>query len=376
MSDEEEKLRPYEDYLDHDNPWRAERTNRLRLAAGSIRYNIAFLDEALGGIMPNDLVVFGAGTGIGKTQLAAALALSAISQGRQVLLYALEAGHLEIHSRIKYMRIAEYFYSHRSEFPSNVHLNYFDWHRGKLDNVFDVLEYKIADELKSELALLQILSPTHGDFSARTITSLTKEWSSASLVLLDHLHKLNLEEEVTENKKTQFVPENIGIKRAVSELRDFVNTHETPVIAFSHLRKATFSNKMIIPTIEELHGSSEISKQANAVVTFAKARRVVDKEKNEFKLTPGHTFVRINKARNGADACTHYAAIMMYDLGRHAYSPGYIPCECDYWATEVTPLKSKAELAHWMENAQIFQERNSFIQPPRQRNYEAGTADD
>lgn len=345
------------------NLWRAERSNRLRLAAQAIRYGINFLDEVLGGILPIDLVVIGAATGIGKTDLACLIAKSAIQQGRQVIFYALEAFQTEIHSRIKYQAIAEYFFAHRQEFPSFIHLNYFDWAHGKFDHELAPLEEKIAEDLHEQMHMLEIISPTHGELSAKSITQMTKDWSTASLVILDHLHKLDLGDET----------ENRGIKNAVSELRDYVNSAEVPVIAMSHLRKEERRSLSLIPATEELHGSSEISKQANAVITFAPVKKIISRDKTETKLSVGHTFVRVTKARLGAEGATHYAGLLKYDLSRHAYMPAYWPFECDKWATEVTPLP-RSDFTHWMKDAKEF--NAPVIQPRGQRDYAAGERDD
>ncbi|MFN7262531.1 MAG: hypothetical protein ACK5UJ_01840, partial [Pseudobdellovibrionaceae bacterium] len=42
---------------------------RAGLVKGITRFGISFLDEALDGILPIDLVLFGASSGVGKTSL-------------------------------------------------------------------------------------------------------------------------------------------------------------------------------------------------------------------------------------------------------------------------------------------------------------------
>lgn len=347
--------------VDLHNPWRMERANRLRLAASELPFGISYLDDALGAIQPIDFIVIGAGTGIGKTEIASVIAKAVVAKGKHVLFYALEAFRGEIHSRIKYQAIAEYYFANRAEFPLSMHLTYHEWARGLFDKELEGLEEKIAEELTQSLSLLEVIHPTTSEFTARDLTELTKEWSSASLVILDHIHYLHWGSEI----------ENTGIRNAVSELRDFVNETEVPVIALSHLRKADKRDESLIPTTEELHGSSEISKRANSVVTFGPAYSF-QRDEEEIKLPAGHTFVRVNKARNGSEGCTHNAGLLRFDLSRHTYAPTYIPFECNRWATELTPM---IEFKRWMKHGKHYQ-THSLIQPSRPRTYERGTCDD
>ena len=76
---------------------RAQRTEdgRLRRVMTGIRP----LDEMLLGFCERDLVLLGARTGVGKTQLATAIAVNLALRGSRTLFIALEAHHREMEDR-------------------------------------------------------------------------------------------------------------------------------------------------------------------------------------------------------------------------------------------------------------------------------------
>lgn len=325
------------------NPWHEERHYRLKLAQGRVPFGVSYLDDALGGLSPVDLIVLGAATGVGKTEIAAILAREIVRAGKRVVFYALEAAKYEICSRMKYQLLAEYFFAHRASFPASIHLNYHDWYQGKYDVPLADLDGMVSSALKDTMAGLRVITPTTSEFTAQDVTQLTREWTAAGAVILDHLHYLHWGE----------ATENLALRNACAELRDFVNTEEVPVIALSHLRKTDRRDQSVIPTTEELHGTSEISKRANAVICFARARNVTTVSGNEAVVRGGATFVRVNKARNGAEACTQYAGLLDFDLSTHAYSEKYFPFEVDRWATEATAVPIE-KFKYWMRNGKEF----------------------
>ena len=65
-------------------------------------YGVPCLDHALGGIYKNDLVVVGADSGVGKSELVLNIAKYNASRGKRVVLYYLEGGHTEAMRRMKW----------------------------------------------------------------------------------------------------------------------------------------------------------------------------------------------------------------------------------------------------------------------------------
>jgi replicative DNA helicase len=83
-----------------------ERSERRRLGARALPYHHAFLDDYLRCIMPNDLILLGAETGAGKTELARHIGAANARNGKRVYYFALEAEDKEIERRTKYAELA------------------------------------------------------------------------------------------------------------------------------------------------------------------------------------------------------------------------------------------------------------------------------
>lgn len=324
------------------NPWRQETFNRKRLALSRRYYGISYLDDALLGIKANDLVVIGAETGVGKTQICTAIAAFNALQQINVTYYALEAADYEIHTRIKYQRIAENFFTFRGDFPDYLRLNFKEWECGKFDEFLDKLDEKVSKELEVEYSSLRIHTPNISNFTTKNFADIYEQEESdkCALFILDHLHYLWWGNE----------NEYQAIRNAIAKIRDLVNQTELPLILVSHLRKEERGNQSIIPTYHELHGSSEIAKRASAVITFAPAYQITRDDGQTFDCAPGSTFVRVGKARSASTSVTRYAALLEYDLSSNKYKNGYVPFYCDRMATTLKELP-KSNWERWMKNA-------------------------
>ncbi len=71
-------------------------------AQSMIPFGVQYLDRALSGIFPNDLIIVGAATGAGKSELATTIAIHNAELGNRVAFFALEAHHGEIELRTKF----------------------------------------------------------------------------------------------------------------------------------------------------------------------------------------------------------------------------------------------------------------------------------
>lgn len=308
-------------------------------------YGIDYLDDALLGISPKDFVVIGAKTGVGKTELGRLIAFHNAKIGKRVLLYALEAEPFEIHRRIKYQLIADQFFKNRNSFPPDFYFSYAKWSRDEFRDLkqFDMFEEAAIKQLEKLLDSMKVIYTTSADFSkgslVNTYETLKNEFD---LVILDHLHFLAPEESETETAH---------IRDTVCRLRNLINTHGLPVVAFSHLRKEDRGSKSVVPTIEELHGSSEISKQANHVVTLAPAYTLPSAVSDNETVTPypGTTLLHVAKSRNGERGCTKYAVAIQFNSETNRYDPGYSPYRINRHHDELVPVKAEEEIEPWMK---------------------------
>lgn len=315
-----------------------ERTQRKVHGSACLSFGVQFLDEALGGIYSNDLILYGAKTGIGKTQLATITAMANAAAGKRVHFFALEAEPNEIERRIKYQVLADCFFKTlRKDFPS-LHLNYMDWHYGKLDESLGHIEPEIE-------SIIQGLYPTlwtfyrQGDF---TIQDFEKQFlaiqEQTDLVILDHLHYFDFDDE----------NENRAMKGAVKKIRDLALLTGKPVILIAHLRKTDRKLKQLVPGVDEFHGSSDVTKIATKVVTLAPCHE---------DLATGNrwpTFARIAKCRVDGSR-TRHVGLLGFNADTATYGRNYYLGRLSPAEDEFQPITQFGDLPHWAKAGQVLQ---------------------
>lgn len=302
-------------------------------------YGIPFLDDATNGIRPTDLIVVAGKTGVGKTQLATLIAFHNAKKGKKVFLFALEAEQYEIVRRIKYQIVAKLFFERKEKYPG-VYINYCDFTYGKLPELRD-LELEACELFEMQTENIRIHTPTSAEFGKEELSTLYEAWSDAAdLIILDHIHYLTQGERESEYDH---------IKKTMCTLRNAVNRKEVPIIAFSHLRKENKRDAGLVPALEELHGSSEISKQANLVVGFSPVYELPKKDnpKEVFETPAGATLCKIIKARAAHDGCDRYAAYMPFDMETRTYKETYVPYRINKHLDNLTTVPIQ-DFERWM----------------------------
>lgn len=321
-----------------------ERLMRSEDAKRACQYGIPFLDDALNGIRPTELVILGGKTGAGKTQLGSIIALNNVANGKRVLFVALEAEQFEIERRLKFQIMAKEFYARRGDYPATIKLTYTDWLFDKYGKDLDELD-AFGDGALSQLKQnLTCYSPNMADFSKRDFSTVYESLTDGhDLVVFDHIHYLAQDDKEHEYEH---------IKKTMWQLRNDINRKRVPIIAMSHLRKEDKKDKAILPAIEELHGSSEITKQANHVVVFAPVWQLPKKTNPDEMFQPpvGSTLCRILKTRSGHSCADRYAALMKFNLQEQHYDPDYVPYEIDRYSTTLTPMRYQ-DFEFWMGKA-------------------------
>lgn len=306
-------------------------------------FGLDYLDDALVGIRPSELVIIAGRTGVGKTELGVHIArLNA--QKSKVLLVALEAESQEVERRIKYQLIANKYFAHRADFSGVRRLSFTEWLHAEYGDNLDVLEHWASENLKPYLGNLEIFSPEIAQFKKSDFCLIYEDAAKrgCELVILDHLHYISPEDRENEYDH---------MKQVMWKLRDLINRYRVPLVAFSHLRKESRKDDTLVPTLEDLHGSSEISKQANHVIAFAPCYSVPSRHdpKVQINTLPGSTFCRILKTRTGHIGADRYVALLNFDLESKSYKPGYVPYACDKFAYGLTALNGEQEFEPWME---------------------------
>lgn len=283
-------------------------TDTIQMPQQAINTGIIPLDEALQGVMPNDFIVIGASTGAGKTALATKIARTAALEGKKVALFALEAYEGEISDRMKFPQIAGKWFKAKG-YP----LNYKMWKRGEYNSLgLPEMEKVIIDSTpKCVQDNLLVRYRTTSEYSVddflHEIECLTYR-DKIDLIVVDHLHYFSLPDDQSENR---------ALKRIVNTLRDYGLLQEIPIVLFAHMRKKPYGSKSPVPSLDEFHGSSEITKNATAVITFAPAFDIKMPTTYQFP-----TYIQVGKDRfNGA--IKRYTMAASFDIRSGEYEKDY-----------------------------------------------------
>lgn len=298
------------------------------------RFGNVFLDDALTGLLPNDLCLIGARSGIGKTQLATSIAAyNAAAEKKNVVFIALEAEPGEIELRLRYSIEAGLFYRDTYR-DRKVTVSYRKWRLGFLQN--DLKKYR--DEARAifdqrYFTLHTVYRNEHygiADFE-KTLDA-AKEFGE--LIICDHLHFFDLEHNGSENSQVS------NIMKRIRTLNLFYNK---PFIVIAHLRKGI---EGVVPGLEDFMGSSDIGKMATVAVMLAK-----DPEGYDVKNQLQKTIISIPKARTGG--LGNLVGQIDYSISHQGYLPRYqLARVLKFKDKEKIERVSDEEIPEWATRAQ------------------------
>lgn len=241
-----------------------ERAARMADAGKELTFGVKFLDRALDCIVPRDVILIGAESGFGKTDLLTICAMNNALVGKRVHYFALEPQPLEIERRIKFKMLARRVREDPRTYGQR--LDFSAWHAGRLDEVTGPHESEVDAILKEQLSTLHTFyrnerggefTPADFDRMARNITDDT------DLICLDHVHYFDHGDD-----------ENRGQKRTSIAIRDLVLSTGRPVLMAAHLRKRNAGAKKgapLIPDRDDFEGSSHLFKPVKKAVLIAPA---------------------------------------------------------------------------------------------------------
>lgn len=296
-----------------------EREDRKVMAGKLLPYHVPFLDDFTRGIMPHDLILLGADTGAGKTDMITHVARQNAMAGKRVFVFALEAEDREIERRTKYGLIAEWAF--RRNVPIASRLNYVDWYLGNFSESLAELEREADEFIRTRLSGLRTYYRGRSFGHEEIHRLLTAIQDQADLIILDHLHYVDVEDE----------NENAGYKRLVKMIRHTALEMGKPVILVVHLRKSQGMREPLAPSYERIHGSSDIAKVSTAVIMLSRAPFTG----SEWWKMP--TFVSVPKWRTGG-ACRH-VALVNYDIRTRSYEREYTLGRLENNGTEWTEIE-------------------------------------
>jgi KaiC/GvpD/RAD55 family RecA-like ATPase len=286
-------------------PWKAASVDEhnIRTSIDPLKlctYGIEALDNALGGILPNDLVVIGADSGCGKSELALRTAVHNARKGKRVCLFYLEGGYTEAIARIKWPLITFKYYT---QYPGSIeNFSYANWRRNLISNpLIHKIEAEVVNNLNKQVNDKLFICKITSEFKLENLLTALNSFDNLSrfdpkgsrigtnnysldLVIIDHLQYFALKERQSEHQ---------SIKEIMYQVKKLTDDNYLPVILISHLRKK--SKERGLPGQEDFHGSSDIAKIASTGIVLALDTENID---HANKIYP--TYFRIVKSRIGA----------------------------------------------------------------------------
>lgn len=316
------------DIVSHIDRSAYEKQQRIARVSSTIPFNMKFLDDALGGIFRNDLILLGAFTGAGKTELATHIAANNAVAGNRVAFFALEAEEGEIESRIKFKIAANHYFN--SDRYQKFMVTYRHWYMNSFSGDFspyeNFAEKQFIDKFSTLRTFYRKKEYTVMDFQ-RDLLAIEKD---VDLVVIDHLNYFD-SDEPNENKATSEI---------VKKIRDLALLTGIPILLLAHLRKRDRRIKMLIPDLDEFHGTSNITKIATKVILIAKDKVLPGGN----KLYP--TLIRADKCRFDGSV-SRYIGQTDFDITTNSYSKNYRVGFLSADETSFEEIVDRTQLPYW-----------------------------
>jgi len=243
-------------------------------------FGIESLDHALDGIFKDDLILIGAPSGAGKTQLCCNIALANMEHGKKVHYIALEAGEFEIERRLKYPLVLERFLSDPNKPRLGQKVTFSKWLTGKFLLDLEKYEFEAAEYFEKAYRDLFLFYKTKAFGLNELLESIAFCSNDTDLIIVDHVHYFDFEDE----------NENRAIKNIAKTVRQLAIDEGKPIILIAHLRKRDKHNASLVADLDEFHGSSDLYKIATKVITMAPGRPTKDGTYETFFRIPKNRY--------------------------------------------------------------------------------------
>jgi KaiC/GvpD/RAD55 family RecA-like ATPase len=282
-----------------------ELSERVEMRGRALKYHHAFLDDVLRGILPNDLVLIGAPTGLGKTDLAMSIAATNAMLGRNVHYFALEAEPRELERRTKFAMLSNL--AHGANHPQVHTLNYADWLLGECEEVCQHFNAQVDKIITKKLATFWTYYRGQVFGAADLKRQVLDIHEESDLIVIDHLHYIDLDSDENEAR---------AMGDTVKAIRDVALRVGKPVILIAHLRKREQGSRRLVPTEHDFHGSSNIVKICTQAIAIERCHVV---KPAKWYLAP--TFMTVLKDRRAG--APPFIAVTNFDRRKKSYESHY-----------------------------------------------------
>lgn len=258
------------------------------------KYGIKFLDDKIGGIYDEDLLIIGAESGIGKSTIAEIIAFNCNEQGIKPALFSLENFAGNTVDKKAYQLFKTRTMQWDLKFRQWIDI------KNRTPSMTDEDVHK-AETMAYNMHLIE---RDNKDYTIDRLETDFKEVvnDGCQVIILDHLDYFDAYATDNDLQHT---------KRLMKTIRRLQDTYKVSVIGFSQLRKNIDKN-IIIPTYDDLYGSGDKVKQATLVLMVARA----DKDPVD-GVYP--TYFNLSKDRFG----TREACEIGYNINKGKYEDSY-----------------------------------------------------
>lgn len=290
---------------------KGEKEDRLKELERILPFNIKYLNDCLRGILPSDIILLSAGSGIGKTEAAKGQA-AYVAKTKQVPVhyFALEAEPKEIERRIKFSLMGRWYREdHDVRNMPQGFISYANFRYSRLDNEFAPYEKRAEDVFASDYRNLHTYYSNDMLFGMSDLEKKIMEIrNDAALIVLDHLHYMDLGE--NENREMSILVKNI---------KSLNQKMEIPFLLVCHIKKGDKRTSGLVPELDDIHGSSNISKICTQAIMLSRAYGYMSPDS---RAVGNPTFIRTPKVRVDGTA-TYNTGVCFFDWYTSEYTPNY-----------------------------------------------------
>jgi len=338
--------------------WESERKDRTSIDPAKLcHFGVRCLDDAMPFIRNNELVVIGAESGAGKSELGLNIAVKNAMSGKKVALFYLEGGDKEAIARIKHSMVNEYLKKEECE------IRYTDFITWKCNGVkgLEEIENKIFQQAKKEIGDNLLLYELDGGVNIKSLLDslyelVNGDWFKSDggvnipldIIIIDHLQYFELLGNDNEIKQTT------EILRKIKELTIDV---KVPVILISHFRKTDKTQGL--PDQASFYGSSNIPKISTTSI-------VISSDKTKYDFSDGLYPTWFRFVKSGIGLRDNYVIKVDFDINQNKYSDQYQLHNVGAKGFPVTEMIQKQYLPRWAkENVinirKVYEVESQFI---------------